>query len=253
MTNADILNKKKDIVKVFAELPEVSEIHSFGSINTDNFDQYSDIDLTVVTKDIQLTTEQMLNTLSRIGQVLSVFVIEKSSTSVAYTIFFKELSPFQKLDLGFVSDSKDIKFENSKLEYRSDRVPDLKNTKPVSIEESDVDHKVLDIFIGALRYLKYVKRNEMWPAYKFYRSFVDTYLKFSNKIDPAEQLDLKKFQFIQKQYQNKLNDIIIISSIDQMTKTYVKYLKRYYKEFKYQVTTNNHELIKRIINEFTSK
>ncbi|MEM8863361.1 MAG: hypothetical protein AAGD96_34045 [Chloroflexota bacterium] len=43
------------IVKSFSQEPEITAIYSFGSINSCSFDQYSDLDLTLISSDLART------------------------------------------------------------------------------------------------------------------------------------------------------------------------------------------------------
>jgi predicted nucleotidyltransferase len=243
---------KSKILNVFSQESEVTNIYTFGSINSTKFDKYSDIDLTIVTSDIHKTSTNLLNTLNNIDDVLAIFTLTETETSAAYTVFFKNFSLFQKLDIGITIDGNHI-FENSKLEYEN-RNALVQNPSSLSKQkESNIDHEILDIFIGALRYIKYIKRDEVWLAYKFYKSFVEIYLK--SNIDPTTntKLDLEGYKKVQEELGNRSTDLIFISSQDDMSKMYLKYLNQLFEINKSSLIDGNIELIQRILTLFNEE
>lgn len=236
-------------VEIFSQKKEVAKIFSFGSINTKEADRYSDVDVTVITNDIAETTKALLAILSKIDNIMSTFTLFEGEDSVAYTIFFDNYSPYQKLDLGIVSSkSKAPLFENSKLEYKNKKPSKVITTKYSSLNESQKDHEIMDCVIGSLRYLKYIGRGEIWIAYKFYRGFIEQYLKLKVNLPVDNPMTLNSFKNVQKLHNNNLTELIFNESVDAMSLKYLQYLEKYYILSKTEISNENKLFIKGIIS-----
>lgn len=246
---SDLLDKS---VNAFSNRNEIFEIYSFGSASKNQLDKYSDVDLTVVTNDIEMTTKELTTVLSKIDKVATIFTIAETEDSVAYTIFFQNYPLYQKLDLGIVSvNFKNQLFSGSRLEFKNEKPSGYLLSRYFSRLESSPDHDALDCIIGSLRYLKHLKRKEIWPAYKFYKSFIEQYLRLKLKTQATKPFTLEDFKAIQKQKEKKLTKLIFNKSEIDMSHTYLLFLNKYYSLCKNKISNKNRIFIEKVIAFWT--
>src|SRR5260370_12677924 len=83
----------------FTQQQEVHEIFLFGSFERGTFDQYSDLDLFVISADFEKTMALLPQILARIGDVLLSYPLHIGRGSAAYMTLFKNYPFYTKLDL----------------------------------------------------------------------------------------------------------------------------------------------------------
>src|SRR5258708_15394181 len=129
------------VIKVFSGQPEVKEIYSFGSVAHGGFDQFSDVDITVITSNMHRTTSRVGEILTILSPVKTIFTITEQDDNAAYTIFLEGHSPYQKIDLGLhPSSTSQPLFEKSKLEYKRPKACHSVVSKVALRGESFHDH-----------------------------------------------------------------------------------------------------------------
>src|SRR5579864_3798508 len=90
-------------ITIFAARPEVRKIVQFGSLVRGTADQYSDVDLEVIT-DHPANTIRDVNTLfKRIDEPLVIFPVREGTDQAAYTVLFRHYPLYHKLDIGIGS------------------------------------------------------------------------------------------------------------------------------------------------------
>lgn len=222
-------------VDAFSRENEVHKIYTFGSINTGKSDAYSDVDLTVVSYDPAHTCARLTHTLSSIGAAEAVYVIFETRDSAAYTVMLDSQSPFQKIDLGIVGAVRPLEmFENSKCVYSSTKLLKAGNKPIRSLGISETDNQLLDCLLGSVRYLKHVHRGETWSAYKFYRGFMDQYMRLDIGIDDSRKLSLEDFKALDARRKFP-TDMIFNASQAEMHATFITYLEKYVEAFSEKV------------------
>ncbi|MEM9777439.1 MAG: hypothetical protein AAF902_22870 [Chloroflexota bacterium] len=251
MTNwAHILTHQ--IVGGFSQEPEITAIHSFGSVNTSSFDQYSDLDLTLVSSDLRRTSKNIKTHLNKILEVSCCFVLYEHDDEAAYSFFFDGLTVFQKLDLGIVSSNQPELFQGSKCLYTAAEPQLCKNSHIIKFNQPQREHEVLDVFIGASRFIKYTRRNQPWGAYKFFNSFRELFLKKAFRLPQKETLGLEAFKKIDAEGKQFL-DLIYASSQKDISQVYKKYLIVYRRRFIGAVSPSAERLMSQILELFGKK
>ena len=99
MHSLELLYQKA--VDIFAQAQEVQDVLLFGSFARGTHDQYSDIDLTIISTDFDETMAKLPQFLARIGTVLIQYPLHTSCGSAAYMTLFKDFPLYKSLILIF--------------------------------------------------------------------------------------------------------------------------------------------------------
>ncbi len=165
-------------VKNYFDDPELSvDTKYYGSIETKTNDKYSDVDVEVTPTNTKEFYLNFLKHLESINSYYVIFPVVINENPQVFTIVWKNQSLYKKLDL------------------RINAEPDLELVK----NSYDFDEKLrpfYNLYIGALRFIKYRKRKELIASMKFYRSAHEYLIR----IDPKPKLLHKYFFLKDKQY-----------------------------------------------------
>lgn len=165
------------LVKSFFDNPEVSvSTKYYGSVEAKTNDKYSDIDIEVTPTNTKAFYLNFLKHLKSINSYYVVFPVIVNENPQVFTIVWKNQSLYKKLDLRI----------NAKLDLEL-----VKNSY-------NFDGKLrpfYDLYIGAIRFIKYRKRKELIASMKFYRSAHEYLLR----VDPKPKL-LHKYFFLNDEH-----------------------------------------------------
>ena len=181
-------------IALFAARPEVRKIVQFGSLVRGTADQYSDVDLEVITDHYACTIRDVNMLLKRIDEPLVIFPVREGTDQAAYTVLFRHYPFYQRLDIGIGSQdiataadfstrqimvaAKDMQcayIRSDGIAPPSDEMADGNPSLP-GLGSSPNVRALYDTFIGATRYVKYRKRRCALTAYKFYRAILNDFL-----------------------------------------------------------------------------
>ncbi len=182
----------------FAEQLEVQQIFLFGSYARGTYDQYSDVDLHVVTGDFAKTLARLSLIFENIGGVLLQFPIRASEGEVAYTVLFKNYPLYNKLDISILHPRARIPFSDSKSVYWRDVEPGDHHSDFVPPTFAHARHTIYNYLLGALRYTKYRKRGMHFSAYKFYKAQLESFL-LTRYQQIADDLTVEKMGILEHQ------------------------------------------------------
>lgn len=152
----------KQAKELLEELPGVTKISLYGSIQSRKADSFSDIDLEVASSKPKETMNNLSATLRKIGDLYVILPISITKTERVYTIVWKNYSFYQKMDLKLLF-SPSYSEKNKIIKYD---------------EKNRFFH---DFFIGIIRYTKYRKRQMEWTAYRFYKASIEIWLKLMHE------------------------------------------------------------------------
>lgn len=158
-------------VKSFFDDPKISlTTRYYGSIKTKTNDKYSDIDIEITPKNKIKFYKNFINLLKSINDYYIVFPVITNENFQVFTIVWKGQSLYKKLDLRI----------NAKVDS---------NLIKKSCNFDENLRSFYDLFIGALRFIKYRKRKKLIASMKFYRS-AHEYLM---RVDPDPKKLYKYF------------------------------------------------------------
>jgi predicted nucleotidyltransferase len=163
-------------VQTFVKDPYVSEMFLFGSYEKKTYDSYSDVDLHVVSQNFDATMNILWHSFSAIGQVLVAFPLVAEVGHAAYMVLFEHYPLYTKLDINISDTSKSVPFAEKTCVYRKDiQPPSAASTFLPPLFEEPLN-TLYGFYLGAIRYMKYRKREKHFSAYKFYRAQLDHFL-----------------------------------------------------------------------------
>lgn len=213
----------------FSQRMEVQEILAFGSFCHGGYDQYSDIDLHIVSSDVQQTIEQLQQILTPVGNILLQYPLRIEPGEAAYTLLFTNYPLYQKLDITILSPSAKMPFDGYRSVYQT--------TSPISARPTNFLYPGLeepvrtlyDYYLGALRYVKYRKRGKHFSAYKFYRAQVDHFLQHIYQQvtgDAKSKLGILEYQALDKEPDmNSWSKYLYPASAENMNILYAELLQ----------------------------
>lgn len=157
-------------------LPGAVALHAFGSLVAGTPDAFSDIDLELVTTDLEATLRARYVVFERIGPVRLEWRIHPSRSDWAATLLFEGISPYHKLDIGFTacaSDGQGMVLPGGRLLWRQNPPlisPGSATHLPYAPAAGTLPHWVLGHLLGITRYVKARKRGQDLMCWRTRRS-----------------------------------------------------------------------------------
>ena len=239
-------------VQTFASDPYVSEMFLFGSYAKKTHDRYSDVDLHVVTQNFDATMSQIWYSLSSIGPVLVAFPLAAELGHAAYMVLFENYPLYTKLDINISDPLKSAPFAGKTRVYQRDELPAhaASTFLPALFEEPL--NTLYGYYLGAIRYMKYRKREKHFSAYKFYRAQLDHillrwYRNVSREFS-VERLGILEYQLLDTWEENtELKRYLYPGNEKTMDKFYIELLQNMTGDLKSSFNEDNERVFKTII------
>jgi predicted nucleotidyltransferase len=240
-------------VQAFARDPYVSKIFLFGSYEKKTYDRYSDVDLHVVSQNFDATMSQFWPALSDIGQMLVAFPIAAEPGHAAYMVLFENYPLYTKLDINISDNLKSAPFAGKTCVYQKDVL--AANTAstflPALFEEPL--NTLYGHYLGAIRYMKYRKREKHFSAYKFYRAQLDHILlnwyREISQESSVKRLGILEYQLLDTRAEStKLQRYLYPDNEKTMDKFYIELLQNMTDELKSSFSENHEKVFTTIIN-----
>lgn len=189
-------NAKKlseELVKILSKEKEISKINIFGKLAENKSDEYSDIDIRVITKDPYLTQKRLhILIKDNISPIIDKFILASDKNHFAEMIMLKDYSPYQKIDISVGREGFGIQFypiltifENKKA-FGKNRDCKILSTKKTA------DYVLEDILFSAPRITKC-----------FFRQDFDMYRRWKNQTNALLVLLNEKYSKWQKVNEKK--------------------------------------------------
>jgi predicted nucleotidyltransferase len=220
------MSKTKPIPpKLFTVLtanPYTSKMYIFGSRAVFDDDQFSDIDLTVITDYpvvAEAYTRKILN--DQFG-IVATYTIAQNDNEVARSFFLSSVSLFHKIDIGFSLPDKTKLFPNSTLIFQNDHADQPAKESGKIWTESEEQHNYLDVLMGSLRYVKHRSRQEYWSAYKCYRGFIEQLAQ--SRI--ANQSSADRYKELDKRHNDEILGLFFSGDLHAKEQKYYEFVKK---------------------------
>ena len=220
------MNKTKPIPpKLFTALtanPYTSKLYIFGSRAVFDDDQFSDIDLTVITDYpviAEAYTSKILN--DQFG-IIAAYTIAQNDHEVARSFFLSSVSLFHKIDIGFSLPDKTKLFPNSTLIFQNNRADQPAKESGKIWTESDEQHNYLDVLMGSLRYVKHRYRQEYWSAYKCYHGFIEQLAQ--SRIESRSSTD--RYKELDKKHNDEILGLFFSGDLHAKEQRYYEFVKK---------------------------
>lgn len=238
-----------DISNVLKTLPGARTLYAFGSLMDERRDTYSDIDLKLVTDDLDLSLTSRLDVLSQVKPVALEWVIDTTSDSWAATILFADTSPYHKLDIDISVADRFSQPASAGLvrlwESGSGEINpplQLSSKLPYMPVSGTVEHFVLGQILGATRYVKARRHGNAFTCWRFASALIDAthsllymhafpgelidrklttseYLRLDNVVEPAtrdrfaQRLDLSSAKDMDMAVHNAISEAFTLSDM----------------------------------------
>lgn len=169
---AELERLRDAAVAAVSEVRGVDAILGFGSLAAGVADEYSDVDLEVISRDPQAVAPQVYAALRSVGDLSFVYPFKDEHPPDGMMVFFGEFGYFNKLDIGVVAETRFAAQSLSELFMHTppDRRPEVVSTARYVLH----DRRFSDAVLTGLRAIKYMKRNQWLPANHLYRSLIGT-------------------------------------------------------------------------------
>ncbi len=220
------MSKTKSIPpKLFTALtanPYTSKLYIFGSRAVFDDDQFSDIDLTVITDYpviAEAYTSKILN--DQFG-IIAAYTIAQNDHEVARSFFLSSVSLFHKIDIGFSLPDKTKLFPNSTLIFQNNRADQPAKESGKIWTESDEQHNYLDVLMGSLRYVKHRYRQEYWSAYKCYHGFIEQLAQ--SRIESRSSTD--RYKELDKKHNDEILGLFFSGDLHAKEQKYYEFVKK---------------------------
>lgn len=182
----------RSVVDALRDIPGAISLHTFGSAARGEADCYSDLDLQVITSDLDRSLRARDIILRRVAPVSLEWVITESPTSWAASVLLEGCSPYHKLDIGFCTEDADDKaplLEGSVRNWsQTPSTARLKASTPAcSPAMGSVEHIVVGELLGLTRYVKARRRSQALVCWKFFSALMNRVLlfQFITAIEPC--------------------------------------------------------------------
>lgn len=93
------IHYRDTLSSVLSSMPEVTSIHTFGSDYDNTADEFSDIDLVVVSSDLRSTQNHYRNVISGISPIIGSWFAENNEDRFMETMALKDFGLYHKIDL----------------------------------------------------------------------------------------------------------------------------------------------------------
>ena len=220
------MSKTKSIPpKLFTALtanPYINKLYIFGSRAVFDDDQFSDIDLTVITDYpvvAEAYTRKILN--DQFG-IVATYTIAQNDNEVARSFFLSSVSLFHKIDIGFSLPDKTKLFPNSTLIFQNDHADQPAKESGKIWTESEEQHNYLDVLMGSLRYVKHRSRQEYWSAYKCYRGFIEQLAQ--SRIE--SQSSTNRHKELDKKHNDEILGLFFSGDLPAKEQKYYEFVKK---------------------------
>ncbi len=160
-----------DLSASLRTLPGATALYVFGSLARGRADLCSDVDLKLVSRDPAASLAARHTALRAVGEVELELPLIAASDHWAATILFRDLSPYQHLDLDIVSEGWD-RIEGWALLWRQPPAASCPRAEPAPYipAPGTAAHLVVSQLLGGVRYAKARRRGHALTCWRFAQS-----------------------------------------------------------------------------------
>ncbi len=160
-----LLNKT---LSAFKKRVEVVQISVFGSVASGTDDQYSDLDIEIVSENYPKTVASLPKIFKGISEYYPPLKLESQEGKIAFTVLWKDIPFYQKLDIGITSSfDKIIGTPRKDIFIRTFKKKLSPSNLIINSPFSEDNRETIDFFIGCSRYAKFRKRNSPLAVNKY--------------------------------------------------------------------------------------
>jgi predicted nucleotidyltransferase len=200
---------KDKLVQLFSTRKEVSEILIFGKIAENKFDNYSDVDIKIISNDPYLTQATLHKTISRISPIRETFVLASDRNSFAEMIMLKRYMPYQKIDIGIERKGAGVDFKPITSVYKNNKALGDDRDCLIHSMHTTCDYNLNNFLFGVPRFIKCCYRKD-FDLYRRWKGMTDRllcliYEKYFGwlKVTDIKKLDVPNSKKLYEALNNK--------------------------------------------------
>jgi predicted nucleotidyltransferase len=239
-------------------ITEVKEIYTFGKILTGKTDQYSDVDIIIISDDLVSTLEKTDKLINEISSIEETYTLQSHENKIVQMYKLKDYLPYQKIDLSIECDVNEIIFEKKRIYQNERKLSIPKTTLPVLNTNTFKNH-FNDLLFAIPRFLKSAHRkdisiyrrwnqtlNNFW--FCLFRTYVAPKSFSTRKINPNEFERI--FLIIPEELKIKIEEILPTNGHINIIEAYPKVISLMIQCYKNDVEyeTVNDEFTETMIN-----
>lgn len=234
----------------FTQRSEVQKIYVFGSMEQNKQDDYSDIDLHIVSNDFDITMKDLVSTMNLVGDPFVWYPFHPQPGNTAYAVLFRDYPLYNRLDITILDTLTPPVMSQGTCIYSN---PNECPSYPSTYQPPHMEEKLRQLYwysIGAVRYVKYRKRGKPFSAYMFYQAqceyaFLKQYEKATNKA--KTKMDRSAYTRLDQLPDSGLQHYLYPENEQAMNRLYLGLLDAMLHEEQVTLSTDHLEALTRII------
>jgi len=173
-SKAQILCDK--LVEAFSKEPEIWKVQVFGRLVDGVSDEYSDVDIKIISKDPYATQQKLHNVIEQsISRVRKTFLLASDKNCFAEMIMLSDYSPYQKIDISVEREGFGVSFSPISTVFQNDNAEGLDRDCEVYAIKKNVEYDLFNVLFGIPRTTKCLFRGD-FDIYRRWQSLTNSLL-----------------------------------------------------------------------------
>lgn len=241
---------ERKLIQVFSKEPEVWKIQVFGRLIEGADDEYSDVDIKIISKDPYLTQQNYHNVIEKnICKIRKTFILASNENCFAEMIMLEDYSPYQKIDISIERDGFGVHFSPISIAFQNDFAKGLNRDCEAYEIKRTVEYDLSNFLFGIPRITKCFFRKD-FDMYRRWKNWTDVLLvMLEEKYIGWQQVNDKEkvkahdskllFQKITKDDREKLEKVLPLDGKIDIPKSFLSGLMLYIELSKDKAKTIN--------------
>ncbi len=164
---------QEKLIELFSKQAEVGKMRIFGKLAEGTGDDFSDVDIRIISKDPLITQKNAHRLIEdNIARIMATFTLASDPGCFAEMIMLAGYSPYQKIDISVEREGAGIPFEPITSVYENKNAAGLDRDCDIYTIKKSVDYNLMDVLFGVPRITKC-----------FYRQDFDMYRRWKHQTD----------------------------------------------------------------------
>jgi predicted nucleotidyltransferase len=237
-------------LQAFTQRPEVQKVYLFGSMEQNKHDDYSDIDLHIVSHDFDTTMKDLASIMNTIGEPFVWYPFHSQPGNTGYAVLFRDYPLYNRLDITILDPITPPVMAQGTCVYSN---PKEYSHHPSTYQPPQMEEKLRLLYgygVGAVRYTKYRKRGRPFSAYKFYQAQCEYYFLKQYEKETREaktKMDLSVYMGLDQLPDSVLQQYLYPGNEQAMNRLYLGLLDAMLYEEQLMLSTDHLEALTGII------
>lgn len=171
------------VAAVLRGVPGATALACFGSRASGASDEYADLDVLLVTEELEAARAVWPSILAHVGPIRYALRLDEQPGSTSYSIAFQGASPYHKLDVSLVDTADAARMLDAQphrwlwRQIAATRAVERRHLDGFIPPFRSSGHMLLDELVSLVRYTKARKRQQHLTCWRFARAAFDTLLR----------------------------------------------------------------------------